>query len=157
MSPFVFLAPGFIALALAIPILFEWHRALRKKIGHNFVAALAAMLLTAVSISVVYVVVASAFFAMATYYPDDDFDRLRWLAEKEKRFELSEDLIESRMLIGKTKAEVKQLLGDEGNEEQSNYWQYYLGYRPTIMGIDPDVLDIYFEDGKVTRVEQHQT
>lgn len=61
------------------------------------------------------------------------------------------------MLIGKTKAEVKLILGDEENLENNDLWNYYLGYRPQLFGIDPDVLDIEFKDGKVIKVSQHQT
>ncbi|MDO7876301.1 hypothetical protein Q5H93_16270 [Hymenobacter sp. ASUV-10] len=156
MTVLVSLAFALIALIAAVPLLFRWHRFLRQKTQHKFIAVFGAMFLTAASVSVAYIVAVTAFFAATFYYPDKDFDRNRWLTEREKRFELSEDLIESRILVGKNKAAVKQLLGDEENDEQSNYWRYYLGYRPTIIGIDPDVLDIYFQDGKVVKVEQHQ-
>ena len=62
------------------------------------------------------------------------------------------------MLIGKSKKEVKQLLGEDENiEENNDYWKYDLGFVPLAGGIDPDMLDIYFQDGKVIKVGQHQT
>ena len=95
---------------------------------------------------------------VSNYYPEDKFSKDRWFAEKEKRYELSGDIIESKMLIGKSKEEVKQLLGDDENiEEKSDYWEYDLGFVPSVGGIDPDMLDIYFQDGKVIKVSQHQT
>jgi predicted P-loop ATPase len=45
----------------------------------------------------------------------------------------------------------------EGNIDTSDYWNYYLGFRPGFANIDPDVLDIEFKDGKVIRVRQHDT
>ena len=92
-----------------------------------------------------------------SYHPTHDFDKQKWFADKEKRYELSEDIIDSKMLIGKTKSEVRQLLGDEGNTDESDYWNYYLGFRPGFANIDPDVLDIEFKDGKVVKVGQHET
>jgi hypothetical protein len=96
------------------------------------------------------------FFSMS-YHPTHDFDKEKWFADKETRYELSEDIIESEMLIGKTKSEVRQILGDENNTDQSDHWSYYLGFRPGFANIDPDVLDIEFKDGKVIRVGQHET
>jgi hypothetical protein len=90
------------------------------------------------------------------YHPNDEFDKARWHTDKEKRYELSEDIIKSELLIGKSKAEVKQLLGDDYDGTEDD-WHYYLGFVPSIGGIDPDVLDIYFEGGKVVRVGQHET
>jgi outer membrane protein assembly factor BamE (lipoprotein component of BamABCDE complex) len=92
-----------------------------------------------------------------SYHPTNDFDKEKWFADKETRYELSEDIIESEMLIGKTKSQVRQILGDENNTDQSDHWSYYLGFRPGLANIDPDVLDIEFKDGKVLRVGQHET
>ena len=92
-----------------------------------------------------------------SYYPSKDFDRQKWISDKEKRYELSEEIIESEMLIGKTKAEVKQILGDEENTDDSDLWNYYLGFKPQLFGIDPDVLVIEFKNGIVIKVGQHET
>lgn len=96
------------------------------------------------------------FFCMS-YHPAHNFDKVKWFTNKETRYELSEDIIESEMLIGKTKSEVRQILGDENNSDQSEHWSYYLGFRPGFINIDPDVLDIEFEHGRVIRVGQHET
>ena len=92
-----------------------------------------------------------------SYHPTHDFDKEKWFADKETRYNLSEDIIESEMLIGKTKSEVRQILGDENNTDQSDNWSYYLGFKPGFANIDPDVLDIEFKDGKVIKVGQHET
>jgi hypothetical protein len=92
-----------------------------------------------------------------SYHPTNDFDKQKWFANKETRYELSNNIIESKMLIGKTKSEVRQLLGDEGNNNESNHWNYYLGFRPGFANIDPDVLDIEFKEGKVFNVRQYES
>jgi hypothetical protein len=38
-----------------------------------------------------------------------------------------------------------------------DHWAYDVGFVPGLFNIDPDVLDIYFKDGKVERVGQHET
>ena len=92
-----------------------------------------------------------------SYHPTYDFDKEKWFADKETRYNLSEDIIESEMLIGKTKSEVRQILGDENNTDQSDYWSYYLGFTPGFVNMDPDALVIEFKDGKVIKVGQHET
>ena len=58
------------------------------------------------------------------------------------------------MLIGKTKSEVRGLLGEEGNSMESDRWEYYLGFVPGIANIDPDYLEIEFKNGRVVSVVQ---
>lgn len=63
---------------------------------------------------------------------------------------MTEDIIESEMLIGLTQEEVKQILGGDGT-------YYYVGFVPGFIVIDPDVLSITYENGKVTNVRQYRT
>jgi hypothetical protein len=104
-----------------------------------------------------YISIVLIWILSISYYPSREFNRQGWLNEQEKRFALSEDLIEREVLLGKTKPEIRHLLGDEGNTDQSNQWSYYLGFRPQLLNIDPDVLVIEFKDEVVVRVEQHGT
>ncbi len=91
-----------------------------------------------------------------TYYPKYSFDKNKWMNDKEERYELSGDLIKSKMLLGKTKQEVIQLLGDEGKTNDENTWNYKLGFRPELFNIDPDYLEIEFKDNMVVEVIQHE-
>lgn len=147
----------FIILILAMPTFFVWRWIFKKYITDKKKLNIATWTATTIATPIIYVGLVMLWIFSISYYPSKDFDRQKWLTDKEKRYELSEEIIESKMLIGKTKAEVKQILGDEENIENSNLWNYYLGYRPQLFGIDPDVLDIEFENGKVIRVSQHQT
>ena len=70
---------------------------------------------------------------------------------------MSNDIIKSEILIGKTKEEVIELLGDDFYTYNENHIAYDLGFVPGLFNIDPDVLDIYFEKGKVIKVDQHET
>lgn len=60
------------------------------------------------------------------------------------------------MLIGKTKKEVKETLGNEQNSNLSNNWIYYLGFKPSLINIEPDALIIEFKNDKVIKVEQYE-
>ena len=62
---------------------------------------------------------------------------------------MSKNIIKSEILIGKTKEEVIELLGNGYQDYGENHIGYYLGFVPRMFNIDPDILDIYFENGKV--------
>lgn len=157
-----------VMLFLGLPAFFFWRWLIGKRIEKPAIKNVYAILATIFATPVLYVILVLAWFFAASYYPKQEFDKRQWHAKIENRYEMSGDIIESKILIGKTKNEVRQLLGSEGAEEHgewgkmnndsSDYWRYYLGFRPNILGpADPDALDIYFEDGKVVKVEQHET
>lgn len=119
--------------------------------------ALALLIGLAVISFIIYVVIIFIWLLSMRQYPTHNFDAQVWFTDTERRYEISQDLIESEMLIGKTKSEVRQLLGDEGNVDESNRWAYYLGFRPGFANIDPDILEITFKEGKVIEVTQRET
>jgi len=70
---------------------------------------------------------------------------------------MTDDLVDNEKLIGKTKEEIKELLGQEENNLDASRWTYYIGYKPSIIGIDPDVLEIEFKDDKVVKCWTRRT
>ncbi len=113
-------------------------------------------MLTVITTPIFYAVIVLTFFYISEYYPNKHFDQKQWFANKDERYEYSENIIESKILAGKTKAQVRQILGDEGNNDKDNDWYYDLGYRPEFANIDPDNLEITFKNGKVTAVIQNK-
>jgi hypothetical protein len=98
----------------------------------------------------------SLFFIYLSYYPKTEFDRAKWLSEPGKRYRMSENMLASKMLIGKTKKEVSMLLGVDGVSFARDRWTYDLGFLPGSFNIDSQELDIVFENYKVIKVTQHQ-
>lgn len=147
----------FIILILAIPTFFIWRLIFRKHIKDKNRLNIITLVATLVATPIIYIGIIMLCIFSISYYPSKEFDRQKWISDKESRYELSEEIIESEMLIGKTKSEVKEILGDEENDDDSDLWNYYLGFKPQLFGIDPDVLDIEFENGKVIKVGQHGT
>jgi len=105
----------------------------------------------------IYIVFIISYFSYLEYYPKSDFDSSAWETNEEERFKMSKDIIESDMLIGKTKAEVIEILGSDFSTYDDNHIAYYLGFVPGMFNIDPDVLDIHFANSKVVKVDQHET
>jgi hypothetical protein len=62
---------------------------------------------------IIYVGLIIIFLFYSTYYPTRDFNERLWRTDKENRYKMTSDLIESEILIGKTKEEVQKILGDD--------------------------------------------
>jgi len=147
-----------IILILAIPVYFLTKWILNKlKIGNEKNRKYLAIIPTVVLSPLLYVEIIMIWFFSVSYYPKTDFDKQEWNNNKEERYKMSKDIINSEMLIGKTKEEVIGLLGDDFYSYDENSIEYDLGFVPMLFNIDPDVLVIYFEKGKVIKVEQRQT
>ena len=144
----------FIIILLAIPLYFFWRWLLKKFIKNERNRKIATWVITICSAPILYVLLIILWIFIISYYPSYDFNKKEWLADKETRYELSEDIIESQILIGKTKQQVREILGNDENKEEDNYWQYYLGFKPTLFAIDPDILRVEFKNGKVINVQQ---
>ena len=69
---------------------------------------------------------------------------------------MSEDIIESMMLIGKTQNDVIELLGTEFHEDNDNRMIFELGFVPGLISIDPDYLEVTLENGIVVDVRQYE-
>ncbi|CDF78613.1 conserved hypothetical protein [Formosa agariphila KMM 3901] len=104
-----------------------------------------------------YIAFILIWMASSSYYPTHEFNKLQWEANSEERYTMSQNLIESEMLIGKSKSEVSDVLGSDFYVYNENHISYNLGFLPGLFNIDPDVLDIYFKYGKVVRVSQHES
>jgi hypothetical protein len=147
-----------IVLILAIPIYFLSKWILKKwNFGNEKNRKYLAIIPSVVLSPIVYIGVIYLWIFSISYYPTNDFDKQTWESNPEERYKMSEDIIESKMLIGKTKQEIVELLGNDFYSYSENHIAYGLGFIPGLFNIDPDVLDIYFENGKVTKVGQHET
>lgn len=145
-----------IIFVIAIPIylLFNW--IFRKlKIGNDKNRKFFAIIPTVIVSPLIYVGLIVIWIFSMSYYPKKDFDRSEWKSNVEARYGMSKDIIDSKILIGKTKEEIIELLGDDFYAYGDNHIAYDLGFVPGFMNIDPDYLDIYFDNGNVNKVEQH--
>ena len=143
-----------IVIVIGICTYFFWSWLFKKTIKDNKKRKIATWCSTIFLSPIIYILIMLSFFYFLTYYPTYDFDKEKWKSNSENRYELSEDIIESKILIGKTKTEVIEILGEPDGNKEENYWSYYLGYVPSLFNIDPDFLDINFENNKVVTVKQ---
>ena len=87
---------------------------------------------------------------------EERFDQDLWQNQPSMRYKLADDLIESELLIDKTKAQVIELLGEPtstvGLNKESFF--YKLGKPPSFLESKVEVLHIVFENEKVIEVNQ---
>ena len=100
----------------------------------------------------------------SSYHHEKYFDSSSWKDNPSLRYEMSDDLVESKELIGRSKGDVKFLLGnyewlswnDSIHGKDANYWNYGLGIEPGAMNDQKDNMLIVFKNNKVVDVELYQ-
>src|SRR5258708_5765393 len=78
-----------------------------NKVLRNALAGVGTIILT----PLIYVTLVVIFFSVLFYQPTRDFDREKWFADKEGRYEMRDDLMKSEILKNKNKKEVVDILG----------------------------------------------
>lgn len=146
-----------ILLIMAAPVWLCWRWLLRNRINDPTKRKLSIGIATLVSTPVLYVSLVTFAIWYMFHYTKKEFDRETWLGDSQHRYEMSEHIIKSKMLIGKTPAQVKALLGDIDHPQFDGNLHYILGLVPSPGNIDEDVLDITFKDGRVVAVGQHNS
>lgn len=102
---------------------------------------------------VIYVGLILIWLSIETYYPERDFDKGKWTENVEKRYEYADDLVDNEKLVGLTKNEIKEILG-EPDYENEHSMTYYIGFsKRHLFRIDPDYLEISFKDGRARRTK----
>ena len=146
-----------IVLILAIPIYFicKWLMT-RLKVGNKRNRKFLAIIPTVILSPLIYVGLVMIWIFSISYYPTSDFDKNEWNSNIEERFKMSENIIESEILIGKTREEVIQMLGNDFITNNESEITYELGNVPGLFNIDPDYLDIKLKNGKVISVDQYE-
>lgn len=146
-----------IILILAIPTYFFCKWIMNKlKIGNDKNRRFLALIPTVVLSPLIYIGLIMIWIFTISYYPSNEFDKSEWDSNTEGRYKMSEDIIESKMLIGKTQDEVIQILGTDFSSNSEIRITYELGFVPGLFNIDPDYLEIKLENGIVVSVNQYE-
>ena len=147
-----------INLGISIPTFFLLRWTLKKFIKtDDSLRRLITWTGTIILTPLIYVGLIVVFVFYVSYYPTKEFNETGWRTEKEKRYEMTKDIIDNDLLIGKTKEEIVKTLGDDYFKYNEDHWGYEVGFVPGLFNIDPDVLDILFKDDKVESVGQHES
>lgn len=96
----------------------------------------------------------------SNYHHEKYFSSELWIEKPSLRYELSDDLLASEILIGKSKTEVDALLGtyewlswdDTKKDHDQNKWNYALGLEPGAFNTEKECIEIVFENDKVISI-----
>jgi hypothetical protein len=143
---------------LVLPTFFFWRWLLKKFIKADGKRKIITWVATIVLTPLIYYgfIMLVAFYL--SYYPNLHFNKTGWESKPNKRYELSKNLIESKILIGKSRAQLRQLLGSDYSADDSDVLYYALGNTPVILNFDPDpfTLQINLKNNKIISVEQYK-
>lgn len=153
----------FVAIIAAVsfwPLTLVFSKLIRNRRMVMFSAFVGSLLLS----PVLYVGLVSAIYFASIQYPSRTFTPEAWKTFGERvehddyiaseRHQFSRDLIQRKLLIGKSRQQVVEILGP--GRETGDVLVYDLGFVPG-HGFDPDFLEVYFENDIVVRVEQRRT
>ncbi|WP_299227864.1 hypothetical protein [uncultured Psychroserpens sp.] len=98
------------------------------------------------------------------YHHQKHFVSETWKEKPTLRYELSDDMIQSKALIGKSKVEVEALLGayewltwnDSKKNHDTNKWNYSLGIEPGAFNTNKECIEIVFKDDYAVAINPYK-
>ncbi|WP_051189721.1 hypothetical protein [Daejeonella oryzae] len=161
MIQFLFI-PAFFGLSTEVYIIyfliglttfFLWRHLFRRYIRNEGIRKIATWAATLFGIPFIYAGLIAALLFGITYEHSLDFNQLKWMKDREKRYQMANDLIESKILIGKDTSQVKQILGIANSVNTDGEWVYTMGMGGGGLGFMFHNLIIKFDNHKVLAVE----
>lgn len=151
-----------IIVILSIIIYAIFYNYLKKRIKNKNYRILVCISLSCFIGIILYTVLVGAFIYALTKEKHREFERERWILVGEdinkrlSRFEMIDDLIDSKFLIKKDSLQVRQILGEPDWRDEKNYkWTYEAGTGGGIGFVD-HYLDIYYDAGYETVKVEHR-
>ena len=143
-----------ILLLISIPTYFFCRWVFRKRIADKNKRNLSALASTVVLTPIIYVGLIGIFIYFITREPSSDFDKSKWLTDKGGRFSMGDDIVKSKILLGKDTNQVKQLLGQPTWQDSLNTsWTYDMGNGGGGLGFLFHNLSVHFDREKVVKVD----
>ncbi|MCO6358781.1 hypothetical protein [Roseivirga pacifica] len=145
----VYVAVFIAGLAISWFIVGKWINKKRK------VRLIWTLAITPVLSLCLYLIMVMIIIFAVSYYPKKKFDETGWKENIEERYIYASDIVNSELLLGKTKEEVVTILGNEYSTWNKSYASYEIGHIPGMFNIDPSFLYIELTSGIVTNVSVH--
>ncbi|RIA09512.1 hypothetical protein OE09_1350 [Flavobacteriaceae bacterium MAR_2010_72] len=99
----------------------------------------------------------------SSYHHQKYYNADAWKEKPALRYEMTKNIITSDTLIGLTKSEIQQQLGnyewlswnEEKKDHDPDYWNYGLGILPGAFNTKKECITLIFEDNKVARIKTY--
>lgn len=96
----------------------------------------------------------------SNYHHQKYFSSELWIEKPALRYELSDNMVTTEVLIGKTKTEINSLLGtyewlswdDTKKDHDANKWNYSLGIEPSAFNTKKECIEVVFKNDKVVTI-----
>lgn len=90
------------------------------------------------------------------WFFEERFNQEIWHTAPGKRYEMLDDILENKFLMGKTKQEVISILGepDKNLISDGDFFVYDLGNPPSFFDSEPQYLLVTFENEKVVKLSK---
>jgi hypothetical protein len=100
----------------------------------------------------------------SSFHHEKHFDAAAWKTKPAMRYEMSNEIVGNDLFKGKTKSEVKALLGtsewygwdDSIKANSPDKWNYNLGFKPGAMNLQQECLELIFKNDTVVKSWQYQ-
>ena len=98
------------------------------------------------------------------FHHEKHFNSLDWKDKPALRYEMSDEIIEDSIFVGKEKNTVQSMLGesewygwdDSLKMNSENKWNYNLGFKPGAFNMNQECLELNFKNEVVVEVRQYQ-
>ena len=100
----------------------------------------------------------------SSYHHEKHFDAEAWTEKPAYRYEMSNQITNKNLFLGKSKKEVKAILGtsewygwdDSIKANSPDKWNYNLGYKPGAFNMMQECLELEFKNNTVASIKQYQ-
>lgn len=100
----------------------------------------------------------------SSYHHQKHFDTEAWKDYPALRYEMSQEIIDDSLFIGKNKKAVESLLGssewygwdDALKANSPDKWNYNLGFKPGALNMSQECVELVFKNNTVVSVKQYQ-
>lgn len=147
-----------LVIVILLYLIINWivGKFIKKRILKTIITTASSVILT----PIVYLIFVTIFlsFIFYEYHPELKFNSIEWSENKKDRHHMRKDLIDSKLLIGKTKNEIIGILGKPENNfnieiDTLKNWNYSMGSEGHGMGWKFHNLDLYFKNGEIDSVK----
>jgi len=147
-------------IIIAIPTFFILRWLLKKVIKIERYRIISTWVLTLLLTPLLYLGAVIIFFSILFHEPSRKFDKSSWRSDTGKRFQMSDDIIKSEILIGKDTTQIKAFLGDTHQKYQDSTkkltWIYEMGEGGGGLGFLFHSLGITFKDNKAILIQHFE-
>ena len=100
----------------------------------------------------------------SSYHHEKHFDSEAWVEKPSLRYEMSNEITNKQLFLGKNKEQVQAILGtsewygwdDAIKANSPEKWNYNLGYKPGAFNMTQECLELEFKNNTVASIKQYQ-